>query len=251
MEKLRYVMCFLVITGFMISTAPAQTLTVGTAPWIPWQMKEGEKITGITIDILREISTQTGITFEFEVMPHKRMMRMFQLNQIDVESIVDPAWREDQRDISVYSVPVVITRDVILARKDQGIEGESLEDFFGLRIGCGLGYYYPEGFQEAFEENKILREDIPEINMENNILKMNANRIDAAIFNQQQALYFLKKLNQDPDEFEVVYEFAPSPLSMRLHVSHRELLPMINKTIENMKVNGRIDAIVKKYILNP
>lgn len=234
------------LIGCYLGISAAQTLIVGSSEWRPWQIREGEKLIGITPDILQEISKRTGFSIIVKRLPHKRMMHEFQTQQIDLEPTVNPAWRENQKDISVYTIPFYTTRDIILARKEKDVKGTSVHDFKGLLLGCGLGYYYPQGFQEAFENGEIRREDNPVA--ENNLHKLSMNRIDGAIFDEIQSGYIIKVFKMNPADFKTVFEFKPSGLSLRLHKSKQDLLPVLNDTIVNMKADKTIEQIVKKYI---
>ena len=75
-------------------------------------------------------------------------MVAFTMQQIAAEFSVNLLWREYQQAISVYTIPYCATNDIILFRKDSGIKRNSVYYFHGLTLGCGLGYYYPEGFKE-------------------------------------------------------------------------------------------------------
>jgi len=242
---------FRLITGISLlgyvmgGVTHAQTLNIGTAEWRPWQILNGEHLTGITPDILQELSKRTGYTMNVTPLPHKRLMDSFKSQQVDLEPTVNPAWRDDQKDISVYTTPYFTTCDIILVRKESGIKGTCASDFKGKSLGCGLGYYYPEGFQAAFDSGDIVRDDNPAA--EKNLKKLLFKRIDGAILDKYQARYLLKIFNINPDDFETAYEFQPSKLSLRLHKSRQSLLPVLNKAIEDAIADGTVERIVAKY----
>ena len=224
----------------------AQTLHVGTAEWIPWQIVQGTTLTGITADVIREIENRSAITFKIEILPHNRVMRKFELLKIDTEPTCNPAWRKDQEAISVYSSPFYSTQDVVLVRKESGIKGTGVDDFEGLSLGCGLGYYYPEGFQEAFQAGKIIREDNRV--SENNLMKLAFKRIDGVIMDSTQAEYLFRKYKLNRDDYAIGYKFSPSNLCFRLHISKKNHLTALNAAIESMCADGTVEKIIRKYI---
>lgn len=245
---MRWFLCMMTIGVFLVcclGVSVAQTLIIGTPEWKPWQITNGEHPTGITIDILQELAKRTGYTMDIKPLPHKRMLIEFKMGQITAEPSVNPLWREDQQDISVYTAPYCTTRDIILVRKESGIKGTSVQDFKGLSLGCGLGYYYPEGFQEAFARGEIIREDTPM--GEKNLMKLALKRIDGAIFDKIQAKYMFNVSRMNPDDFEISYEFQPSHLSLRLHKSKRNLLPTLDEAITHMKADGTVERVISKY----
>jgi len=240
--------CLLLLV-FSLSASAADELVVGTTEWWPWQILKGGTFSGITADILKELSERTGFAMVIRQFPQKRMMHAFKMQQIDMEPTVSPAWRDMQKEISVYTIPFYTTGDIILVRRGSGIRGKSARDFKGLTLGCGLGYFYPEGFQEAFDNGEIFRDDNP--HSEKNIKKLASNWIDGAIIDRTQAMYVLKKYNLNPPDFEVAYEFQPTKLCMRLHTSRQDLLPVLNAALEGMKTDGTIETIVGRYTGDP
>jgi ABC-type amino acid transport substrate-binding protein len=245
----RMILIGVLVACCTVGVTLAQTLIVGIPEWKPWQITNGEHPRGITIDILKELAERTGYALDIKPLPHKRMLVEFKTGQITAEPSVDPLWRQDQQDISVYTAPYCTTCDIILVRKGSGIKGTSVMDFKGLSIGCGLGYYYPEGFQEAFARGEINREDTPM--GEKNLMKLALNRIDGAILDKIQANYMFNVSGMNPDDFEISYEFQPSKLSLRLHKSKRNLLPTLDEAIARMKADGRVARIVSEYIPSP
>ena len=245
MIRLVHIMFFSLLVGCWFGVSSAQMLNIGTAEWRPWQIVEEGRLTGITSDILHELARRTGYGMNIRPLPHKRLMIEFENQTIDMEPTVNPLWRENQRSISVYTTPYYITCDIIIVGKDSGIKGKSVHDFEGLSLGCGLGYYYPEGFQEAFENGEIHREDNPV--SEKNLLKLALKRIDGIIVDKIQSKYLFKKSGVNPDDFEIAYQFQPSKLSLRLHKHKQDLLPTLNSALEKMKSEGTIERIVSKY----
>ena len=143
-------------------------------------------------------------------------------------------------------MPFYSTGDIILVRKESGIQGTAASAFHGLKLGCGLGYYYPEGFQEAFDRGDIIREDNPV--SEANIKKLVLQRIDGIIVDKIQARYIMKKVGLDPADFSTAYAFKSSHLCLRLRHNHSDLLPVLNAALKSMQTDGSIDRIVADYL---
>ena len=232
--------------GLSAKPALAETLKCAAAEWRPWQIVDNGQLKGITPDILHELGKRTGTTMNIRWMPHKRVMIAFEKGIIDMEPTVNPAWRETSRTVSVYTNPFYTTRDIILIRKELRFQASSVRDFYGMTLGCGLGYYYPEGFQKAFEEGHIFREDNPV--SEKNLAKLLLKRIDGIIVDMIQARYIMKKRGIDPGEFFRAYAFKPSQLCMRLHHNRKDLLPILNHALESMQADGTIDRLVARHV---
>lgn len=246
MNRIITILLLAVVLVSLQGVSAAQTLVIGTSDWKPWQIVEDGRLAGITLEILQELSRKTGYKMDVKILPQRRLMREFELQQIDMEPAVSPSWREEQHDISVYTIPYYETSDVILVGKESGIAGTAAKDFKGRSLGCGLGYYYPEGFQAAFESGMIIRDDNPV--SEFNIMKLAQERLDGIIVDRIQAGYMAKVLNLNAEDFKIAYVFRPSKLSLRLHKNKQDLLPILDKALESMKADGTIERIVTKYL---
>ena len=125
----------------------------------PYSFPNTNKKTGIYLDILEEISKITGEIFVPKYLPAARTRILFTSGQIDIVPGVNPAWDKKRKDISVYSIPFSVSKDVIFFRKGEGVAETNAADLIGKRIATVRGYYYP-GYEELFENNKIHRIDL-------------------------------------------------------------------------------------------
>ncbi len=229
------------------STAAGKTLTlnVGNDEWQPWMIVEGSTIKGVTADLLKEVANRTDYQFHLMLLPHNRMLMEFRQGKIDMEATICKAWRQSQAPISVYTAPFYATRDVVLVNKGRNIKAGSVKNLSGLSLGCGLGYFYPEGFQEAFEHGELIRKDNRSVKQ--NLIMLSLKRIDGIIIDELQAAYLFKQTKLNPDDFEIAYAFQPSMISMRLHKKYSCILPQLNKALKAMKNDGTVDRIVARY----
>lgn len=166
---------------------------------------------------------------------------------VDVELGVIPAWRGDFEDVSVYSVPVFDTVNVLVAKTGKLKKSDDIKDFYGTMIGTNVGYYYTDGFSEAFESGKITREDSGEEG--SSILKkLYVDRSDAVILDRYEARYWIKELGYGSENFEEVYKFkTDTPLQFRFHIDNKPIMEDFNKAITKMKQDGTIQKIAEKY----
>ena len=227
--------------------AMAQTLKVGVTDWPPYQYTEGNAYRGLFIDAIAELKKRTGIDFEYVTVPTNRMRFMFRDGSLDVESFVNPAWRDDEKDLSVYTIPIMESDDVILMPRASAIAAKSVADFAGKRMGCTLGYFYPEGFSYAMDANTISRIDAHSAEALMQMLLM--GRIDAIILDQFVVQYAMKKIGAEPDQFAISFNFVgKSPLSMRLKKSRQALVPKLDAAIKAMIADGFMKKLIDSYL---
>jgi len=249
---MRVFMCSVLVSVVIVCGLPhmavAQTLQAGIAEWPPYQMYDGTGVTGVVIDLLQDVSARTGYTIAYQQLPQNRMLKYFRDKTIPLEPACNPAWREADQDISLYTVPYMQTSNVVLMKKGSGIKATSPKDFRGKVLGCDFGYVYTDGFEEEFKNNAITREDVT-TGTKGNIEKLAANRVDGIIVDPVVAQYWIKELQMNPDDFEEIYTFKTDLfLSMRLHVSQEALLPALNTAIEAMKAEGSIEKIIRELL---
>ncbi len=186
--------------------ATAQQLRVGTYEWPPYATGPETGLRGIAVDVYATLAAKTGLDFQLSYLPLKRLLLGFREKTLDTECLVNAAWREDYNNISVYSNPIMETANIVLMKKDRAIHAVSAGDFNGMNMGCNLGCFYIDGFQEACENRTIRREEA--VSAKSLVLMLDADRLDAVILDQYEARYTLRKLDLDPADFTTAYAFV-------------------------------------------
>ncbi len=232
---------------FAATTLAAQTVKVGMSEWPPYFYCEGTQQKGLFVDYFKEIKKRSGIHFQVVDIPQKRVLQYFRDKTIDIESFVNPAWRVDDRDISVYTVPVMESVNIVLMMKNKVFAAKSSNDFAGKNIGCILGYFYPDGFSDGFKANKIIRSDAG--SHESLVQMLKIGRLDAIILDRLVAHYTIKKLDFDPDEFDIAYRFVGnSHLALRVNKDKASILPELNDAIDKMVGDHFANKLILTYL---
>ena len=234
---------FFVLTGNLY----AETLIGGISDWRPWTQDDDGEAIGILVDIFKTAVKRAGHETQIKVLPHKRRNEIEWGKGTHAELGVIPEWRGKYAEVSVYTIPFITTQDVILAQKGTLERADSVEDFSGKRLGTTLGYYYVDGFSDAFEAGKIVRDDSSE--GPSLMRKLAKGRIDGAILDKHEARYWIKELRMNPDDFEIVYTFSIiSNLRIRLYKGKEHLLPELNAALQAMIDDGTIQEIIETYM---
>lgn len=229
------------------SISHAETLHIGGAEWRPWIIKKGNSLTGIVIEICKEAIKRAGHDSVVIEIPQKRRDLIEWGRKITVEAGCDKSWRKRFEDVSVYTEPYIETRNVVVSYKGAYPVTDTIETFHGQRIGCNLGFYYTDGFNEAFDQGKIIRDDSKEGPYL--IKKLLRKRYNAVIADTLEWKYWMKEMGHDISKFEECYRFNQvTNLRMRLHVSKKHLVDPLNKSLESMKADSTTDNIVKTFI---
>jgi ABC-type amino acid transport substrate-binding protein len=233
-------------TSILPTTSP-NTLIAGGTYWAPWQIYDGEKTSGISIDVMQAVSKIIKADMVFEQLSQNRMLSYFVDNKIDLELASNPVWRGDYKNVSLYSIPYIQTQDVAIVRGDSDFSPQSVQDFKGKRVGCTLGYFYPE-FQAKFESNEIIREDAP--NESVSVQKLQAGRVDVIIIEKMTALYWMKELRINQSDLKTVYDVGTYEIYFRLHRNKKSWLSPINDALKKLIDDGAIQRIAEQYTKN-
>ncbi len=203
---------------------------------------------GIAIDTLRVITVCTKTDLELLDIKNAKRMRKEWGRRINAESAISPFWRKAEESSSSYTSPLFSTSDIILAKKGVFKNIQSSKDLHGEKVGVTVGYYYPEGFTEAFNAGKI---QTSPSNSKNLLPKLLRGRLKAIIINENELQYLLSNnqydFKYDIDNFEVIYRFETVLLHVRLHRDYQHLIPKFNAVIEQLNSSGIKERIQSKY----
>lgn len=243
----KYFFILLILLILCSAGAYAETLHIGVEEWAPWIIREGDSFTGIAVEICREAVRRAGHDSVILEIPQKRRDLKEWGGKVDVEPGCDKSWRVSFDSVSVYTDPYIETRDVIISRRDEYPPTSTIETFYDERIGGSLGYYYTDGFSEAFEQGKIIRDDSrPGSSL---IKKLVHKRLKAAVVDTHEWKYWMGKMGRSITDYEESYRFSHlNMLRIRLHKDKKHLVEPLNRALESMKEDKTIDKIVKKYI---
>lgn len=250
---MRHVKLFILSLVFWACTAPsasfAETLRIGIEEWPPWIIRHGESFNGIVVEVCMEAVRRAGHTSVLVEIPQKRRDLAEWGRMVNVEPGCEKSWRKAFDPVSAYTIPYIRTRNVVVSFKGAYPVTREIKTFYGETLGCNLGFYYTDGFNDAFDRGKIIRDDCstgPGL-----MAKLMRKRYKAAITDTYEWKYWAKKQGQRISDFQEVYQFShPNNLRIRLHASKAYLAGPLNKALESMTSDHTIDAIVKRYIKN-
>ncbi len=240
---------FRLIISLLFILAPSgvysETFHAGSDTWAPFFIASNNQFSGIGVDILTEIAHRTGDNVELEHLPNVRALIMFEKKEIDMIVIDSPLWNDQEKLMDMtFSDEVMSVQEHIYFLKDEYIEVEVPEDLRGKVVNIFLGYTYPV-FEEAFTKG-IVKKD--EISSELSLIRMLVAKRCAAIFMDSIAFdYNTSQLGYKKDMFRKGMQLSHAKLKIKIRRDKASILPRINKAIAEMKKDGSIERIIKKY----
>jgi ABC-type amino acid transport substrate-binding protein len=135
----------------------------------------------------------------------------------------------------VATVPLFEITEHLITLKNNVHLFPTRESIFNKRVGTIAGYFY-------FDDNEFIRSDF--LNENSLILGLKKQRFKVAILERETAKYWAKRNNTD-----IVFAalHTSGKLVIRLRNEHSHLLPIINRSIQQLKTTGKLQAILDSH----
>ncbi|GGX63033.1 substrate-binding periplasmic protein [Saccharospirillum salsuginis] len=241
----------LLVAGLCLLSLPAFTeplVVVGT-PEPPFKMMRDGQVTGIDVQIIREVLARLGIEAEFRLSDSgSRMMREVRLGHVDV--VMSLSFKPDRTEFLSY--PEHSYKDVswhfFIRHGDLGrIQYESLADLTRWRVGAVQSWSYTPEFWDAPLNRKVVTDHQLLIDM------LLTGRIDVAPMNTVEAFQLIQQRNLGQ---QLVY--LNNPLISRpyfnvfVNQSNHPNLPRLraeyDRVIAELEASGFIDDLYRQYL---
>lgn len=237
----------LLIASLFISVfSEEQTYVIGTDPWPPFTIVNDTVLTGIDVDVAREIEKRIpSISFRFRKIPWTRALLYMKEGKID--AITGLAKRPDREEYILYTEPPYYTNcsSRFYVRKNSGITIKTYDDLYNYTVGFVANSAYFTQF-----DNDTLLSKFSVTNEEQLLLMLKLGRIDVIIGTNSQVEYELS-LRGFTDEIEAV-EYQPNN-AVHLYFGLSKKSPVtsqqqeINRVIQELVNEGVIDSIADRY----
>ncbi len=222
------------------------TLSYHDAGWPPYLLVNNQ---GIMVDTLSTITDKIGYKLLIKPLPTKRINLHMETGQTSCR----PKAREwvANPDEYYWTDSVVISEDIFIFRKGEFANINSPKDIEQSEIkvvGAILGYKYPT-LETLFSTGKISRQDI--LSTSSLIKNLNLKRIDVIITNKFVAQWIIKNdktLTQNMFRFSLPVAGAEYRFQFSKHDDWKPLIIQFNKELARMKKDGRLKAILDKYL---
>ena len=171
-----------VMNSFAQSGSVTDPLLILTDPYEPYVFPPDAHLKGIDYEVMEAVFQRLNIPFEIKFFPWKRCLYMMQVQEAD--GILDGGITEDRKTYLFFpEEPLSESSLVMFYHKDHPIQLDTIEDLKQYLVGTQIGYIYSQGIAEML----IHRDDVKTI--EQNFLKLEANRIDLMLVDRVVGLY--------------------------------------------------------------
>lgn len=247
---------FLLLTAVILTsillpaTGSAQEIFVGgTGYWTPYCFKSPEhpdKLSGFTIDILKNIFNKDADKLRIMALPWKRCLKMLDHGQLDL--VLDGSRDSKRLQKYLFSDEIYKLDNVFFYNKNKFPtcpQINNVNDLSQYTIGGVTGFYYKiYPFPESKVQNKA-------VDIKGMISMLNYDRFDLGI-GFKQVVISNAKLNNF-SLYGIGHTPIPDMKQLRFYIfgNHtyktEQLIKRINTGLNEMKKDGTINKLRKKY----
>lgn len=225
---------------------------VGDEAYAPYSFKDKRKVIGIYPDIIQQALVAMGDSSKITSMPWKRGITGLKTQRID--ALFAPYHRSKERYYMRYSTDILDETLVIVCNsKVAGRLKNFPKDYKGISLGKNAGFSLGASVDNVVK-NKIVKM-YESKGMTANLKKLINNRIDCYANDRLSILYELKRMTgrEEYDGSSIVETHVLGVEKGYLAINKgagedvHTFLDKFNIAIENMKLSGEIDEIIKRY----
>jgi polar amino acid transport system substrate-binding protein len=232
--------------GLIGASDAQQVVRVGSTPTgIPFTFLDTKtnQISGIMVDIIKEIGKDQGFTAEVSPMTFSTLIASLQANKIDVIAaamyITAP-----RQEIVDFSDPIYTYGDGLVVSAKDPKDYKTLEDLKGEVVGAQIGTAYVKPLQDSglFKEIKVY-DSIPDI-----IRDVNIGRIKAGFADYPIVAYQIAQGGYPEARVAKNYKsMLVGSVGIAVRKGDKAMLDKINASLRKMKADGTIDKILANW----
>lgn len=225
-------------------------LVVGSSNDAPFSYidKNTKEFSGIDAEIIKEAAKRIGIP-KVEMKETKFENLLLELNNHRIDLVTDGMYKKPEREkIAQFTDIWYKEGEALVVPKNSTIKG--IDDLKNKTVGAQKGVTFLDLAQKLQKKGKIGKVDIFGSSAEL-LLAVNTGKIDATLTDGVVAAYTIKK---DPSlNVKIVSPYqaqASGNIAAAARKEDKTLVAAINKEIEQLKKDGFILKVLKKYGLN-
>ncbi len=240
----RYLALALLFVFMTVATGVrADSLTVITEEYPPFNFSSNGKATGAATEVVQEMMRRMGRQWPIKLMP---WARGYQLLQTRPGVVLFSTTRTAERENRFHWVgPLYKLTNAFFAKKESDIALATLED--AKRVGA-IATYHEDAREQRLEELGFTNLDSANSQL-NNLKKLLNGRVDLWLTDLIGADEAAKKLGVPSDALKMVYPFEDFTLYIAIsRETPAEVVSMWQQTLDGMKQDGSFFRISRRWL---
>jgi len=251
---MKYFLFFLVF--FIPTFAHSETITIVADEWCPYNCEEGSAKPGFMVEIAEEVFKKTGHDIVYKTMSWDRALEAVHKGQYYAAI---GATRREGEDLIFPAKPQGYSRSYFYVRTSNNWNYEGIKSLDKMRVGFLEDYSYGKALDNYIEKYKDDKSRIimssGEEPLEEKVTSILRRDIEAFPEDNYVMGYYLSNNNKlgllrkaglvtekpSPRDEEVFIAFSP------VRVKSKEFVKILSDGTEELRKNGRLKEILKKY----
>ena len=215
----------------------SKVIMVTEALYEPYEFYKGNEIVGIDVEIAKEIAKEMGKKLEIKDVQFDAVLNEIKFGRGDFAAAALVVTEERKEEVD-FSIGYINDRYVAIVRKDSSIK--SLDDLLGKTASIPSGISIDLNSSDIFKDI----EKINEITAMASIEDVKTKKADFAALDERAARNFVK---ENP-ELKIIDETLHEDVyAIAVKKGNKELLDVINRVLERLIGEGKIEEYITQY----
>lgn len=224
------------------------TLIAGAGDYRPYNIVEGDSVSGMDFDVLEAILTKMGCGLRTVALPWARHLAEMRNGTVDIATPVTIT--ADRQVFAYFTGPYIHADEILFVRQEDQNTYTSLSDFFvqGKRLGVIRDYAYGGDYRNLKNAyfSQIEQTDSQELNLK----QLSLGRVDAVLGELYVVSSVIQKLGLSDDikPSDVVVASEPNFIMFSKKSISEEFVSVFSSLLSEMQENGELDRITSQYL---
>ena len=234
----RMLICFSILV-FLVGCSKREDklIMVTEASFAPYEYYSNGEIVGVDVDIAREIALELGRELVVKDVAFDSIIHEVKSGKADI-GVAGISYSDERAKQVDFSLEYTTSRQVVLVRKNSKIN--SIEDINGKKIAVQLGSVADMYVSDMYNNKNIIREK----KYLAAIQDLKDKKVSVVVMDELPALEIVRE-NEDIKILNDI--FAEDSYGVIVDKGNRELLDVINRVVERLKQEGKIDEFILRH----
>lgn len=238
-ELVRKILAVMMILFLCVGCANREDklIMVTEAAFAPYEYYSDGKIVGVDVDIASEIAKELGKELVVKDVAFDSIIHEVKSGKADI-GVAGISYSEERAKSVDFSVNYTSSKQVVLVRNESSIS--NIKDINGKKIAVQLGSVADMYVSEEYNAKNIVRQK----KYLAAIQDLKDKKVDCVVMDELPARQIVKQNSGIRILDEVL---AEDNYGIIVDKGNKELLEVINRVIERLKQEGKIDEYILKH----
>lgn len=237
MKKIIVLLCMIMLVAGCGKKDDSKLIMVTEAGFAPYEYYSNGEIVGVDVDIAKEIAASMGKELVIKDIAFDSIINEVKTGKADFGA-AGISYNEERAKNVDFTINYSTSKQVIIVKNDSGIT--NIDDINGKKIAVQLGSIADTYVSSTYKDASVVRQKKYLAAIED----LNTGKVDCVVMDLLPAEQILKT-NSGLKILDGA--LVEDSYGMIVKKGNKELLDNINKVLEKLKNEGKIDEYIIKY----